>query len=65
MIQTNIDGHLLKITDFSMGLIPPPMYHFSADFDGNLCGVAVQGDIILVSTTNGIWVARWKQGSLI
>jgi hypothetical protein len=27
--------------------------------------VAIQGDTILVSTINGIWVARWKQGSLI
>jgi hypothetical protein len=35
MLQTNIDGNLLKITDFSMGLIPPPMCHYNADFDDN------------------------------
>jgi hypothetical protein len=32
MLQICIDGSVLKITDFSMGLIPPPMAHCNAEF---------------------------------
>lgn len=43
MLQASIDGKFLKITDFSFGVIPPPMSHFNAEFESNLHGVALYG----------------------
>lgn len=43
MLQACIDGKNLKITDFSLGVIPPPMSHLNAEFESNLHGVALYG----------------------
>lgn len=50
MLQAVVDGNLLRITDFSLGVIPPPMSHYNAEFESNLHGIALYGQHILVLT---------------
>jgi len=59
-LQVCIDGRILKITDFSNGIIPPPMCHFSAEFESNLHGVSVWGEFVLAVTETCMEISKWN-----
>lgn len=59
MVHFFIDGPELKISDFSRGLIPPPMSHSTVTFSANIRSADVHNDLIMVITETGVILYDW------
>lgn len=61
MLQASIDGKQIKITDFSLGIIPPPMCHHLANFESNVQAVSILNEWVLVLTETGGKICNWNK----
>lgn len=63
MIHYSVDGNILKISDYSKGLIPPPMCHREVQFKGNILAVDSLDAQILVISEQTITLYNWATDS--
>lgn len=60
-----IDGNLLKITDFSKGMIPPPMCNLEEKFDEVILGVDIKSNHMLIMTEEFVYLYDYSQKTKI